>query len=178
MATRTSMQDVAEAAGVSTATVSNVLNRPQFVAPQTRMRVLDVIAALRYERNEYAASLRLGTSTATGTLDKPEEGSLPKPHRGTRYAPSSLPNQPRLPGARQQRREARRAAQIGASGPEMEVSELPKPGNRIRIRFEGQSVGGTVEVGMPDGSAFWVWCDGIGRKLVATPSTSVKPNLQ
>ncbi|WP_327077633.1 LacI family DNA-binding transcriptional regulator [Pseudarthrobacter siccitolerans] len=172
------MQDVAEAAGVSTATVSNVLNRPQFVAPRTRVRVLDAIEALGYERNEHAALLRLGRSAGSGALQEREEVGLPIQDGDVRYASSSISNRPQRRGPRQQRREAQRSAQLRPTGPEMEVSELPKPGHRIRIRYEGKFVGGTVEIGMPDGSAFWVWCDGIGRKLVAVPDTSSDRNLR
>ena len=54
------MKDVARQAGVSVGTVSNVLNRPDLVAPDTRRRVLGAIDALGFVRNESARQLRAG----------------------------------------------------------------------------------------------------------------------
>jgi len=56
------IRDVAQRAGVSAATVSNVLNRPDQVASSTRTRVLDAITALGYIRNDSARQLRGGHS--------------------------------------------------------------------------------------------------------------------
>jgi LacI family transcriptional regulator len=56
------IRDVAQHAGVSNATVSNVLNRPDVVAPATRQRVLAAIAELGFVRNESARQLRAGSS--------------------------------------------------------------------------------------------------------------------
>jgi DNA-binding LacI/PurR family transcriptional regulator len=58
----TSIKEVARQAGVSLGTVSNVLNRPEVVAVQTRQRVLDAIEALGYVRNDSARQLRAGRS--------------------------------------------------------------------------------------------------------------------
>ncbi|WP_454321143.1 LacI family DNA-binding transcriptional regulator [Streptomyces phaeoluteigriseus] len=52
------MKDVAQTAGVSLGTVSNVLNRPDIVAEATRARVLEVIDSLGYVRAEGARQLR------------------------------------------------------------------------------------------------------------------------
>jgi LacI family transcriptional regulator len=60
--TTSSMKDVARAAGVSVGTVSNVLNRPEAVAEDTRRRVLAAIAELGYVRNDSARQLRAGRS--------------------------------------------------------------------------------------------------------------------
>ncbi|WP_434740617.1 LacI family DNA-binding transcriptional regulator [Micromonospora sp. SH-82] len=57
-----SIKEVARHAGVSLGTVSNVLNRPNTVAPATRQRVLDAIAELGYVRNDSARQLRAGRS--------------------------------------------------------------------------------------------------------------------
>ena len=57
-----SVKDVAAAAGVSLGTVSNVLNRPDRVSPQTRERVQQAMADLGFVRNESARQLRAGTS--------------------------------------------------------------------------------------------------------------------
>ena len=52
------IQDVARRAGVSTATVSRVLSHPEIVATATRDRVIEAVAALSYEPNHAAKSLR------------------------------------------------------------------------------------------------------------------------
>ncbi|MFF0224226.1 LacI family DNA-binding transcriptional regulator [Streptomyces sp. NPDC004629] len=57
MQRRVTIRDVAREAGVSIATVSNVLNRPGIVAAATRMRVQDAIDALEFVRTEGARQL-------------------------------------------------------------------------------------------------------------------------
>jgi LacI family transcriptional regulator len=57
------VRDVAELAGVSMMTVSRVLNDKPLVAPATAAKVQEAIAALRFERNELARSLRPGHRT-------------------------------------------------------------------------------------------------------------------
>jgi LacI family transcriptional regulator, galactose operon repressor len=52
------IRDVARAAGVSTATVSNVLRSTRFVGADLQQRVKDAIAALGYSPNFLAAGLR------------------------------------------------------------------------------------------------------------------------
>ena len=56
------MKDVAQLAGVSIGTVSNVLNRPEAVSDKTRHRVLTAIWELGFVRNESARQLRAGSS--------------------------------------------------------------------------------------------------------------------
>ena len=56
------IREVARHAGVSNATVSNVLNRPDVVAPATRQRVLAAIEELAFVRNESARQLRAGST--------------------------------------------------------------------------------------------------------------------
>ncbi len=63
-----SIRDVAAHAGVSVGTVSNVLNRPHLVAPATRARVQEAIAALGFIRNESARQLRAGHSRTIGLV--------------------------------------------------------------------------------------------------------------
>jgi LacI family transcriptional regulator len=63
-----SVKDVAARAGVSIGTVSNVLNRPERVAEETRTRVRLAITALGYVRNEPARQLRAGRSRTIGLL--------------------------------------------------------------------------------------------------------------
>jgi LacI family transcriptional regulator len=62
------IRDVAASAGVSVATVSNVFNRPNIVAPETRRRVTEAVAALGYVRNESARQLRMGQSRTIGLI--------------------------------------------------------------------------------------------------------------
>src|SRR5271157_2582317 len=54
--------DVAEAAGVSTATVSRALASPDRLRPETRDRVLETVRRLGYTPNEAARALRAGAS--------------------------------------------------------------------------------------------------------------------
>ena len=64
----TSIKEVARRAGVSVGTVSNVLNRPDMVAPARRQRVLDVIDKLGFVGNESARQLRAGRSRTIGMV--------------------------------------------------------------------------------------------------------------
>lgn len=60
----TRIDDIARAAGVSTATVSRVLNSPSMVSPSTRARVEAAIAEFDYKPNLFARGLmRAGTDT-------------------------------------------------------------------------------------------------------------------
>lgn len=63
-----SVKDVAQAAGVSVGTVSNVLNRPDKVAPDTVARVHEVIERLGFVRNDAARQLRAGRSRSIGLV--------------------------------------------------------------------------------------------------------------
>lgn len=62
MARAASVKDVAARAGVSLGTVSNVLNRPDRVSPETRARVEQAMRDLGFVRNESARQLRAGHS--------------------------------------------------------------------------------------------------------------------
>ena len=62
------MQDVAKAAGVSIKTVSNVVNDYPFIRPDTRRRVLESIATLRYQPNLSARGLRSGRTGAVSLV--------------------------------------------------------------------------------------------------------------
>ncbi|MBB4681477.1 LacI family transcriptional regulator [Crossiella cryophila] len=63
-----SVREVAELAGVSLGTVSNVLNSPERVAPRTRERVLAAMSELGFVRNESARQLRAGTGRTIGLV--------------------------------------------------------------------------------------------------------------
>ena len=56
------IKDVADAAGVSTATVSRVLANKPHVRPEVQKRVMDVVKKLNYQPNRVAQSLRSNTS--------------------------------------------------------------------------------------------------------------------
>lgn len=62
------IKDVAREAGVSTATVSHVLNNTRFVREATRERVLRTIKKFDYHPNAHARSLASGRSTTLGLL--------------------------------------------------------------------------------------------------------------
>jgi len=60
---RVTIKDVAEHAGVSLGTASNVLNRPDRVAPDTLARVLDTIEKLGFVRSSAAHQMRGRTNS-------------------------------------------------------------------------------------------------------------------
>ncbi len=62
------IKDVAQHAGVSVTTVSNVLNSTNRISHSTRERVRASIEALGYVRNAAAHQLRAGTSTTIGLI--------------------------------------------------------------------------------------------------------------
>lgn len=67
----TTMKDVAKSAGVSVATVSNVINDTGFVSAETKKYILNQIDRLGYRRNYSARSLKTG-STATLAVAVPD----------------------------------------------------------------------------------------------------------
>jgi DNA-binding LacI/PurR family transcriptional regulator len=66
--TRVRIKDVAREAGVSTATVSYVINNTRYVTDATRERVLKAIEKCNYYPNVHARSLALGRSHTLGLL--------------------------------------------------------------------------------------------------------------
>jgi len=62
------IREVAKRAGVSLGTVSNVLNRPEIVALETRQRVQQAIDEIGFVRNGSARQLRVGTSQHIGLI--------------------------------------------------------------------------------------------------------------
>ncbi|MBY0308774.1 MAG: LacI family transcriptional regulator [Phycisphaerales bacterium] len=64
--TTTSIQDVARSAGVSTATVSRVLNSPDLVADETAQKVRRAVAELGYKPNLFAKGLMTRKSQVLG----------------------------------------------------------------------------------------------------------------
>ena len=65
---RATIRSVAERAGVSIATVSNVLNGNGRVGTESRRRVLEAVEALAYRRNSLASSLRSRRSRLIGLV--------------------------------------------------------------------------------------------------------------
>jgi LacI family transcriptional regulator len=65
---RVTIRDVAQAAGVSTATVSQVLNGSRPVAEATRLRIEEVIAELKYRPNTFARALKTLRSQLVGVV--------------------------------------------------------------------------------------------------------------
>ncbi len=68
MSSKSSIREVAKRAGVSLGTVSNVLNRPEIVAKETRERVSSAIEEIGFVRNGSARQLRAGTSQHIGLV--------------------------------------------------------------------------------------------------------------
>jgi len=62
------IKDIARQAGVSTATVSYVINGTKPVMPEKRQRVLDVIVETNYQPNRVAKSLRMKKTNIIGVL--------------------------------------------------------------------------------------------------------------
>ncbi|HEV3468247.1 MAG TPA: LacI family DNA-binding transcriptional regulator [Pyrinomonadaceae bacterium] len=63
-----SIRDVARAAGVSTATVSHVINNTRFVSEEVRARVLEAVELCGYYPNAHARSLASGRSRILGLV--------------------------------------------------------------------------------------------------------------
>ncbi|MCV0336410.1 MULTISPECIES: LacI family DNA-binding transcriptional regulator [Microbacterium] len=76
MAKAPTVEDVAERAGVSRQTVSNVLNTPDIVRPATRERVIAAIHELGYRRHAAARQLRLRRSSTIGIRLDPYLGGI------------------------------------------------------------------------------------------------------
>lgn len=70
------IEDVGRHAGVSRQTVSNVLNAPERVRPETMQRVQLAINTLGYRANHHARNLRTGTSRAIAYRIPPIVGHL------------------------------------------------------------------------------------------------------
>jgi len=62
------IKDIAREAGVSTATVSYVINGSKPVMPEKRQRVLDIISKTNYQPNRVAKSLRTKKTNIIGVL--------------------------------------------------------------------------------------------------------------
>lgn len=139
--TRIRLQDVALLADVSISTVSNVLNRKNCVAVATRSRVEHIMKQLNYQPNEHAVALR--RTPPTTPLSEGDEDA----------------------GDRSDEQE-----KIEYPAPERhEYMMVPTPcaGQRIQVVLDGSTIHGVVDACMPDGSGFWFWGDGLGRKYIS-----------
>ena len=148
----TTRRDVAAAAGVSVATVWNVLNSPQLVAPGTRARVEQAINELGFQPVLRARKQRdphgPGTRSYRSNLDQ----NCASFHPG---------------GAAKERtmRSSEQTAQLGG----VEV----RPGERVTVHMGSEIFSGVVDAVMPDYSYFWIWSDnGMGRRLVEAAAVS------
>ncbi|MGG4489075.1 LacI family DNA-binding transcriptional regulator [Metabacillus idriensis] len=65
---KATLKDVANLAGVSTATVSNVTNNTKFVSEDVKRKVLDAMETLNYRPNALAKSLRVQETKLIGVL--------------------------------------------------------------------------------------------------------------
>lgn len=64
------IKEISKLAGVSTATVSNVINNSPKVAPETREKVLEVIKELNYQPNPIAKSLKVKRTFTIGVVSE------------------------------------------------------------------------------------------------------------
>jgi DNA-binding LacI/PurR family transcriptional regulator len=60
------MAEVARRAGVSVSTVSHVVNHTRFVSPEKAKLINDAIAAMGYQPNELARSLKIASTNSVG----------------------------------------------------------------------------------------------------------------
>ena len=68
MAKGISIKDIAVRAGVSTGTVSHVLNQTHYVTPETEERVRQAIAETGYRQNIIARAMRRGSTSTIGII--------------------------------------------------------------------------------------------------------------
>jgi hypothetical protein len=118
MAKAPTVEDVAERAGVSRQTVSNVLNTPDIVRPATRERVLTAIRELGYRRHAAARQLRLRRSSTIGIRLDPYLGGVSGVvldrfvHAITERASERRHADARLRGSHAGRRRSRRLSEL------------------------------------------------------------------
>lgn len=62
------IKDVAKMAGVSTTTVSHVINKTRFVAKETEEAVIQAIKSLKYSPSAVARSLKVNTTKSIGMI--------------------------------------------------------------------------------------------------------------
>lgn len=143
-AQRARINDVAAAAGVSVSTVSNVLNNPNRVLPETRDVVSAAMRDLEYVPNEHAVALRRKDHRASSERSQHIQQDLNA-----------------SPDVAQQPWHDESSVDSGEWGKLRE-------GDRVEIVRAGR-VGGlaVIDAIMPDRSAVWLWmANGMGRSMV------------
>jgi hypothetical protein len=148
------MRDVAAAAGVSRATVSNFLNNPHLVAAGTRSRIERAVHELSFQPDQNARAAR-GRRRPGGKNSEGNRGH----NRGT-CQPENAAIDQALPGPGQ--KTTRGGVDV-------------KPGQHVTVQVGPEVLSGLVDAVMPDNSCFWVWADnGMGRRLFeASAVTSI-----
>lgn len=164
--TKVRLRDVAALAGVSTATVSNVVNGRACVAAHTRARVETILKQVDYEPDEHAVALRRGTAgdrtnrrinagiVADGKAAAAQDNSCDLSdglHDSTNVDMASDTDY--------------RIHDDGTRKPAGELACELKVGDTIRFRSEERATEGQIDAVMPDGSGLWVWCFGGGRQF-------------
>ncbi|WP_394525525.1 LacI family DNA-binding transcriptional regulator [Paenarthrobacter nicotinovorans] len=145
------MKDIAAAAGVSTSTVSNVLNHPHLVAEHTRRRVQQFVEDLDFRPDPNAKALR---GRRGHTKDQVPPG-------GPRDATPDSPAAPQgnAPIAWPQPTQDRPLSDA--------ASNSLHPGARVQFSLGHESLSGIVDAVTPDGSSFWIMSDGgLGRRWI------------
>ena len=77
-ARRVGVRDVARVAGVSSQTVSRVINEHPNIRPETRAKVLDAMAALDYRVNNAARALGTRTTRTLGVIASDADAVRPR----------------------------------------------------------------------------------------------------
>lgn len=155
------MRDVARAAAVSVATVSNVLNHPRLVAPNTRERIRHVIRRMDFQPDLNARALRHRNPTKSHTPPPSETA----PPTDAFEANEVVTTSPELPQP---------ALEDIGSAP-----GSPRRGEHVNLQVGPEFLSGVVDAVMPDLSCFWVWADGgMGRRMVHRSEVTVLDNDQ
>jgi hypothetical protein len=145
------MRDVAVAAGVSVATVSNVINHPDVVAAGTKERVQCIIRELNFQPDPHAKALR----GRGGNVPDPRRGSVADSAPKSQEEPLETPDHTVTHAL---------SAPENCSGLALEVLE---PGTYLSFQVGPEFLSGTVDAVMPDKSCFWIWTDGgMGRRMI------------
>ena len=144
------MRHVAKEAGVSVATVSNVINHPHLVAARTRERVHAAVLKLGFQPNPHAKAL--------------QGGWLNNLRAKARHVLDCTPDS-------QQARLVRPVNDVAQAGSAPVSSGLDPevliPRKHLSFRVGPEFLSGIVEAVMPDKSCFWIWADrGMGRRLI------------
>lgn len=150
------MRYVAVAAGVSIATVSNVINHPHLVAARTRERVERFVEELDFKPDPHAKALRTGTPN-TDRRRSIVPDLVIDGRDDTSDAPKHVP------------------AHAGSAPSSSDLTlETLKPGQHLSLQMGPEFLSGIVDVVMPDQSCFWIWADGgMGRRMINSSDAAI-----